>query len=509
MKTGVRSHIPHISIEHLWGLVVIAGIFIFVNTHPIRPHDFWWHIAAGRELARTGQIPQVDRYSQMLTGTPYPAYQTFWLPEWLLYQLYRLGGVPLVICFQSILVTTTYALILGLALRCSGSWRAAAFGTLFAAALGINDWNVRPQTIAFLIAALFLNAMDAYRRRPRAWLLLIFPLSMAIWVNSHGTFPLGLTLIGLWGAEEAWNAWHTRRWRPLCAPVVAACAATLACLLNPRGIGIVHYVTSMTTNPVIQNLVVEWAAPTFNTLGGTLFLGGLLLSAAVLALSPKRPTPFQMLVFLIFGALGLKTLRGAIWFGLALGPTLAEHGKRIGEWVNQRIGESANLPTPYSLLPTPYSLLNVLLASMVVLGALLSLPWFKPWWPLPPEKAGWLSAETPVAATEFLLREHVPGPLFHDMGFGSYLIWAAQPQYPVFVDPRIELYPAEMWLDYLRISAAAPGWEERLERYEIRTLMLSLQEQAGLVAAARASGEWREVYRDATSIILTYAGLPD
>ena len=135
--------------------------------------------------------------------------------------------------------------------------------------------------------------------------------------------------------------------------------------------------------------------------------------------------------------------------------------------------------------------------------AFASLPWFKALWPLPPEKAGVISAETPLAATEFLLRERLPGNLFHAMGFGSYLIWAAQPAYPVFIDPRIELYPARLWMDYLNVSAAAPGWEDRLAAHNVQTLMLSPQEQAGLLEAARASAQWDEIYADAASVILT------
>ncbi|HQE92266.1 MAG TPA: hypothetical protein PLH19_06235 [Anaerolineae bacterium] len=70
------------------------------------------------------------------------------------------------------------------------------------------------------------------------------------------------------------------------------------------------------------------------------------------------------------------------------------------------------------------------------------------------------------------------------------------------MDPRIDLYPLDLWLDYIRISVAAPGWDERLESYGVRTLMLSPQTQAGLVAAARASGRWRVVYEDTASVIL-------
>jgi hypothetical protein len=505
-KTGPLSRL---SIEHLWGLVVIVGVFIFVNTHPIRPHDFWWHIAAGRDLARTGYIPTVDMYSQTMPGAPYPAYQTYWLMEWLLYQIYRLGGAPFIVLFQSLMVTATYALTLWLAQRRSGNWRSAAMAALFAAAMGLNDWNVRPQTITFLIAALFLNIIQMYRKHPRAWLLLVFPLGMLVWVNSHGSFPIGLALLGLWGAEEAWRALPTRQWQPVHAPVSALIAAALACLLNPRGIGVVQYVASMTSDPLIQNLVTEWAAPTFDTLGGTLFLGGLLFSAALLALSPKRPTLSTLLAFLAFGALGLKTQRGAVWFGLVLGPALAEHLTHIGVAAHQYISSLGHRPdrdaTP-STNPRIQATLNAVMVGIVMLGALSSLPWFKGLWPVSPEKAGLVSAETPVVATEFLLRENLPGPVFHAMSFGSYLIWAAQPQYPVFVDPRIELYPPELWLEYLRISAAAAGWEELLETYGARTLMLSPHEQAGLVTAARESAQWQEVYQDDSSVILVRIG---
>ena len=127
------------------------------------------------------------------------------------------------------------------------------------------------------------------------------------------------------------------------------------------------------------------------------------------------------------------------------------------------------------------------------------------WWhvlPLPPDKAGLISRETPVEATRFLLQNDPPRQLFHDQAFGSYLIWAAQPQYPVFVDPRIDLYPAEVWLDYLHIAGAGCDWEGLLERYGVNTLMLNPQEQAALIAAASQSPDWQVVYQDAQAVIL-------
>jgi hypothetical protein len=216
-------------------------------------------------------------------------------------------------------------------------------------------------------------------------------------------------------------------------------------------------------------------------------------------------------------------VRGAIWFGLALAPVWAAHLSAVfgtslrsvpdheRPFVVSHEAKRSGVPkaqngTPLRSGPDSERECNgdlpaTLLAVLLTVGALVTLPWFKEWLPLPPAKAGLISAETPVAATEFLLRERLPGPLFHAMPFGSYLVWAAQPEYPVFVDSRIELYPVEVWLDYLHISAAGCGWEERLARYGVRTLMLSPQEQPALVAAARASPRWRQVYEDTAAIL--------
>ena len=38
------------------------------------------------------------------------------------------------------------------------------------------------------------------------------------------------------------------------------------------------------------------------------------------------------------------------------------------------------------------------------------------------------------------------------MGYGSYLIWALYPDHKVFIDARVELYPLDVWEDYIAIN---------------------------------------------------------
>jgi hypothetical protein len=120
----------NLRIEHLWGLAALAGIFIFVSTHPIRPHDFWWHITIGREILTTGSIPAADIYSYTSYGQPYPSYNMFWLIEILLYAIYKLGGVELVILLHSLMITSAYGIVFWICKQASNSWRIAAFSVL-------------------------------------------------------------------------------------------------------------------------------------------------------------------------------------------------------------------------------------------------------------------------------------------------------------------------------------------------------------------------------------------
>ena len=500
-----RHSPPRLTMGHLWALTVLVGIFAFVNTHPIRPQDFWWHLKIGAEIITTRQIPGADTFSLTQTGTPY-TYWVFWLMESAFYLLYRWGGPALIIFAQSLCLTLAYGLTLWNSQRRARSWRIAALVTFAAATLGIQDWNVRPQVIAFPLAALQLTAIQAYRRHPRWWLLLSFPLSTWVWANSHGTYPLGFMLLLLWLMDESWpllRARLTKASEPATAlggPLAALFASFGACTFTPQGLGLFKYVIQMGSDPRIQNMIPEWSAPTFATAEGTLFLLALLASAAILALSPRRPSLYQLGTFLAFSLLGLRTSRGIIWFGLVMAPIWADHLAQIGEKVQEEINKPAvTAPASFPL----QNRLNSLLVLFLLLGAAISLPWFKHHLPLPAAKAGLLSTETPVAATQFLLNAELPGPLFHELDYGSYLIWAAASEYKVFVDTRIELYPIEIWEDYLVIMQARGDWERRLAEYNVQTLMLDRSKQPALIPAAEQSSNWQSSYQDEQTVIFT------
>lgn len=496
----MKSTSFHLKIEHLWGLTVLVGIFVFINTHPIRPNDFWWHIAIGREIMASGKIPTMDIYSYTAVGQPYPSYQMFWLMETTLYELFHQGGAALVVLIHSLLISSAYGIIFWICLRKSQSWRLAAFGTLFAAALGLNDWNIRPQGITFLLASLVLLGIYQYRHTHRWYWLILIPLSLVIWVNSHGTFIIGLALIGLWLGQELWDIlFHPAQDRQKFTGKSVFIAGgmliltILVCFINPRGVGIIDYVKTLTSNSVVQNLVTEWAAPSLNSSMGIVFFISLFGLFVLLAVSPKRPSFSQITAMIVFGLLAIKTSRGIVWFGIVLAPVVTDHlAAIIKQYQESRLK---------SLASQDSKVVNYLFMGVILLMGLISLPWFKSYLPLPAAKAGLISSETPIQATQFLLDHELPGRLFNSMSFGSYLIWAAYPQYQVFVDPRIELFPEKVWMDYLDISNASEDWQTNLKEYGVNTVFVNLAEQGLLIKMIDTSSDWQLIYMDNVAFI--------
>ncbi len=480
-----------LKIEHLWALVVLSGVFVFVNTHPIRPNDFWFHLAYGRILAQTGQIPTLDVFSFTVEGQPYLPVYNYWLAQWLLYHLFRLGGAEWSILVSSLLVTFTYALILWLGLRQTGNWRLAAAGALFAAAAGITNWNIRPQLLVYPLAALCMLGIESFRAGVKrlVWAGSLFVV-MVLWVNSHATFFIPVALAAFWLAEAAFHALRRQKIALLLPPLTLLTVLLAGTLVNPRGFGVYAYVLNMPRIPSVQNYIYEWQPTSLHTLEGRLLFA--LLAALLLTWLAARPrlTLSQGLSLLFFAALGLRYGRAVIWFGLTQAPLFVVMLQRL----------SLRMSSPPRTTRAEVPVFNAAFAIILLFLALASVPWLRKYWPLSPEKRDIYASETPVEAVTFLEKQGLPRRVFSDIGFSSYLMWACGPECQVFADPRFDLYPTEIWSDYLQISAAQGDWEAKLHKYDVQALLLLPKTQKGLIEAAQHASDWRQVYQDGVAV---------
>ena len=489
------------TLDHVWLAAALLLIALRPLLTPIPPNDFWWHMATGRIIATTGAIPSIDTFSFTRAGQPF--FNQGWLAQLLMYWLHQLGGIPLILFVQSLVITLAYGLLLRLCIRRTGRLRlSVGLVLLVTLPLSFTNWIVRPQSYALPIFAAFLTIVTEYRLglSRRLWLL---PLLMALWVNVHGTFVLGLALIGLtWlgmlfaRSEQLPDANQqqasgTRR-RALMELALWGAITAAAMLLNPRGIGVLSYVRNLLGSNAVTTLVTEWAPPTIRDLEGIIFFLFLILCGAVLAYARRRPPLADMLLFGAFLWLALGASRNVVWFGMVATPLLVVQAASLG-------GDK-----PLARTTAGKPLLNGILIGLLALLVLLALPWVKPALDLPPSVGALIAEDTPVAAVEFLRAQPArPRHLFHTEAYGSYLIWAA-PEQPVFVDTRIELYPFEQWRDYINLGQGN-NVAALLRKYDIDGLLLNVKQQQPLIAAIRADSGWIERYHDTQTVYFTRA----
>lgn len=490
------------SVEALWPAVVLVGVGFLVSLIPLPPNDFWWHLKIGEIIYTTHTIPNTNMFAWTLPADA-PFTYGAWLGELLLYLLYRMGGLPLVTFARNLLVLLALWLVGRTARERSGSWRLTAPALALAGGMSLNNLIVRPQIWAFPLFALYLwllnrtTAWGAARseaecRRKAGWLLLL-PLLMAFWVNVHGSFVLGLALVGIFAGGEALRALlrgpDALPWRRVGILFGIGALTALATLANPRGIGIAAYVADLLTDKPSQALVVEWQSPTPSGIANIVFYISILVLLLTLAFARRRPGPTDLLLMVGFLWLAWSGMRYVVWYGMVMTPILAE------QW--------AGLWPRLTALPARRHSVNLLLLLLLAVPLILAQPWWVERLPLPETywKQVWqgvpegplIGRETPVAAVEYL-RAHPGGRLFNEMGYGSYLIWAL-PQQGVFVDPRVELYPYEQWLDYVRIGRGV-RYNELLEQYGADRLMVDRELQGELVRALEDDPRWEQEYTD-------------
>ena len=122
------------------------------------------------------------------------------------------------------------------------------------------------------------------------------------------------------------------------------------------------------------------------------------------------------------------------------------------------------------------------------------------WWNESPPA---LDPQTPAAAADWLASHpELPGPMWNDVVFGSYLIHAV-PARPVWMDTRIQvIFTAEQAGDYLFVQSAQAGWDSYLEKNNVNLLVLA-STQPALVKAVQNSSEWCKQYHDDVALIFS------
>ncbi|MGW8178404.1 MAG: hypothetical protein ACWGQW_06510, partial [bacterium] len=427
-KRGLPKWSRSLTLEHLWLALPVVIVIVMGFRHKLRLLDFWWHLKIGEIIIDTVSIPRNDMFSFTIEG------KTFVLQNWLteaLYSLiYRIGGLELLIVTNTLVLVGSLLAIYHLCWDPLKRVRPAVLACGFAvlALAGVYS-NVRPQTVSFLFFAVFYWILLRYSHGQRCfpWLL---PLLMALWVNLHGAFVLGLGLIALFLVLETVrrlsigkrsDTLSLRELKTLLFIFLVTLAATL---VNPEMYGVYDYVLTVLRDPGSQVYVSEWQPPNIKSFSGIVcFYGPCLLSLLIILYSGKRLNLTELALYFGFAAFALTALRNGIWFSLIVAPIVAGALAVFGRNEKNRstlvsrfwATEAATGTTPRDRTST----LNTAVALAMLFGCIISTPWLQPtitgsplWEP-----------DTPVGVFDYIEAEKLKGNIYHPQSYGDYLIW--------------------------------------------------------------------------------------
>jgi hypothetical protein len=338
----------------------------------------------------------------------------------------------------------------------------------------------------------FYILLDDFQLRDKDRLYLLPPLTL-LWANLHGGFMAGLMLVAVFIAGNLLKSLSggergCRDKAKRLLVVLSLCAA--ASLLNPNGYNALLFPFKLTGSRLFMDSVKEWLSPNFHQ--ALVYEYMLLLLVLVVGISTIRLTAIEALLVLVFTHMSLYSARYIPLFAIITAPII---GRRIEQLIRslpdrKPVGAFISLSdrTEKTDSMARGGIIPIAAVSVVMALALSGTI-----------RYGFDAKKHPVEAVKFIMKERPSGNMFNSDEFGDYVIYAAWPEYKVFIDGRLDIYGEDKLKEYTKVLRLEQGWDEVLRKYDINWIFYS--SGSPLSAFLLESPDWRLIYSDSVASI--------
>ena len=451
--------------------------------------DLAAHIRMGEVIMADGRIPVHSLASYTASSDFMVAHG--WLSEIIFAALFSIGGLPLLSVFTGIVIGLTHALI-ALFLRKRGlDSRWALIAALMSLALASTHWLTRPHMFSIVGAMVTMILLESANPRRNVLFVPLF----ALWANLHGGWLYGLTMIGAYIAGSIVEALISdgersewlRRARRDSVGLLLASAATL---LNRYGLTVHREVLSAVTSSSLASNISEFLAPDFQELLQIPFLLALLSTIGLFALGTRRIQLPRLILILVSVFFALRSYRNIALFGVSAWLLIAMH---VAESIPPRkkpfrfFGEFARLDprSRVGILAIPTAVLLVMIGlNRGAVGGRQLIP------------DSFSAKAFPTAAVEKARAAGLRGRVFEAWRWGGYIMYA-WPEARLHVDPL--KFNATTIKSYGIIDDLDPGWQQELDRWQVRTIIINPESR--MAKGLAMEPKWKEWYRDSTAVV--------
>jgi hypothetical protein len=447
--------------------------------------DIWWHLRNAEYLFHHHALPNHDMYSFTVSGQPWMNHE--WLAEIPFYLGWKAGGLAGIKAVSIAIVEVIFLLLLYLAYQESGNFKASVAAVALSTFLAKVSFGPRTILFGYLYLMVLLLILQRFRQKGNAPLWIIPPL-FCLWINTHGSWSLGLIVFGIfcvaglvegeWGRVQS-ERWTPTQWRKLLATGVASAAALF---VNPFGYRLVLYPFDLAFRQKLNIAhVAEWVSVNFHDLRGRIV--------------------FLLIVTLILGAL-LRNRRwnlaelGVLMFALYSGLTYIRFLFLLGIVAAPLVAKILDFAPPYRIeADTPR------FNAFVILLMLAGMVYY---WPRSDYLQRSLEKEYPTRALPYLQTHALEGNVLNFYLWGGYLGWNDR-DLKVFLDSRVDIFEyagvLKDYFDVLEVQNSKPVFD----KYNIRYVLFPQSEI--LTYTLEHDPEWRVLYRDSMTVLLERVGV--
>ena len=476
--------------------IIFLSVFLYLSLSGglglLSDCDTGYHIRAGEFILDKHIIPRQDMFSFISPPLPWTAHE--WLSELIMAIVYRLSGLTGVVIFFSLLIALVYALLFKTLRTNKVNILIAILVTLLVVATSQLHWLARPHVFSLLLMVIWYHVLDNYQYRDRSHLFLL-PLLMLLWVNLHGGYVTGFVILGIFMLGNIIKTMtvsgtdKTRYQEKTKTLALTSVFCLLTSLVNPFGYHILLFPFNVVSNKYLMDHVNEFLSPNFHEPLPFKYL--LLLTIVVIAISRERLNFIEMALILFFTNMALYSVRYVTLFALISAPIITRRSSRtldessfgFLDFLKRRADAIASVDG--SSRGHLWSLVGILAVVIIGMSGRLEYKFD--------------AKIKPVAAVEFLKKEHIPGNMFDNDEFGDYIIYAAWPEYKVYFDGRSDMYGVEHMKEYFKVSGFETGWEKILENYGITWIIYDTS--SALTRFLLKNGDWCLIYSDKVASI--------
>ena len=457
----------------------LAVLVLFCVPRSMADPDIWWHLRdVQQQLAQHGFITH-DSFSFTAAGSAWMNHE--WIAEIPFYLGWRFAGGTGVYTVTLLAVETIILGICLLAYQASRNIVAAVTVSIFATVFATVSFGPRTLLFGWICLIVELLVLKASETKPKLtyWLPVLF----LVWVNTHGSWVIGLVLLGVYlvvGSVPvrmgllSCEVFTVKRRKQI---MVAAAVSVAALFVNPYGWRLVAYPFNLAFHQKLNIAnVEEWHGLDFHSVRGLTMLGVLVL-LAVWQLYRGREWKTVEVAFLLIGIYSaFNYTRFLFLFAIVATPILARSFPERKE----------NTEPPTRALVNAAIL--ILLAGFVI-GRMRN----------PDQHAEEAMKKYPAESLAYLQAFPFHGNVLNEYLWGGYMDYNLR-KVPVFVDSRVDIFEYNgTFKDYLDIIHVEKSLE-LLDQHQIRYVLF--EPNTPLVYLLEHSGGWKVDYQRENVILL-------